>query len=263
VIVHGGPGGNNYAFERTIGPRLEQLTTVIYYEQRGCGRSEAPAEPEAYSLPLLVADLEALRQAWRQERIIPLGYSFGGEVALEYALAHPDRVSKLIVQAPGVGDADQIAYVQLAGFTLVAREEDKNAVQQILAADGSPQDRLAKVWQAVDRETVDRFLFHNRDAARLNRQLWQESGLVNTGQMERALARQPRSSPSLQERLPLVRVPTLVIVGLYDRNSGVDVNRDVATLIPHAALALFAQVVGAARTAIVGSWHDRQKARRA
>ncbi|HKO24077.1 MAG TPA: alpha/beta fold hydrolase, partial [Chloroflexota bacterium] len=117
VIIHGGPGGNNYAFERTIGPRLEQLTTVIYYEQRGCGRSEAPAEPEAYSLPLLVADLEALRQAWRQERIIPLGYSFGGEVALEYALAHPDRVSKLIVQAPGVGDADQIAYVQLAGFT--------------------------------------------------------------------------------------------------------------------------------------------------
>jgi proline iminopeptidase len=172
---------------------------------------------------------------------MPLGYSFGGEVALEYALTHPDRVSKLIVQAPWVGDSDQIAYVQLAGFTLVARGEVKHAVQQILAEDGSPQDRLAKVWQAVDRETVDRFLFHNRDAARLNRQLWQESGLVNTGQMERALARQPRSSPSLRERLPLVHVPTIVIVGLYDRNSGVDVNRDVATLIPQAELALFAQ----------------------
>jgi pimeloyl-ACP methyl ester carboxylesterase len=41
--------------------------------------------------------------------------------------------------------------------------------------------------------------------------------------------------------VPLVHVPTIVIVGLYDRNSGVDVNRDVATLIPQAELALFAQ----------------------
>jgi proline iminopeptidase len=149
-------------------------------------------------------------------------------------------VGTLIVQAPGVGDPDQIAHVQLAGFTLVARREVKHAVQQILAEDGSPQDRLARIWPAVDRETVDRFLFHNRAAARLNQQLWQESGLANTSQMERALAHQPRS-PTLRERLPLVRVPMLVIVGLYDRNSSVDVNRDVATLIPHAELTLRAQ----------------------
>jgi pimeloyl-ACP methyl ester carboxylesterase len=72
--------------ERDRPLRLEQFRTIIYYEQRGCGRSEAPADPDAYSLHLLVADLEALCQAWGQERIIALGYSFGGEVALEYAL---------------------------------------------------------------------------------------------------------------------------------------------------------------------------------
>lgn len=42
VIVHGGPGGNHYVFERTLGVRLEEYITVVYYEQRGCGRSDAP-----------------------------------------------------------------------------------------------------------------------------------------------------------------------------------------------------------------------------
>jgi len=65
---------------------------VVYYEQRGCGRSASPKDPRAYSLSLLVADLDELRDALGLERIVPLGCSFGAEPAAEYALAHPIRV---------------------------------------------------------------------------------------------------------------------------------------------------------------------------
>ena len=50
VVVHGGPGGNNYNFEQSPGPKLEKFATVIYYEQRGSGRSDAPADPKDYRL---------------------------------------------------------------------------------------------------------------------------------------------------------------------------------------------------------------------
>ena len=84
VIIHGGPGGNVYNFERTMGPKLETFATIIYYAQRGCGRSVPPQDPNAYSIPLLVSDLEMLRQKLGLVKMIPLGFSFGGELALEY-----------------------------------------------------------------------------------------------------------------------------------------------------------------------------------
>ena len=55
-------GGNHYVFERTLGLRLEENMTVVYYEQRGCGRSEAPQDDGEYSINTLVEDLEELRK---------------------------------------------------------------------------------------------------------------------------------------------------------------------------------------------------------
>jgi proline iminopeptidase len=57
LCLHGGPGGNHWVFERTVGPGLETARTVIYHEQRGSGRSDAPEGPSDYSVAGLVSDL--------------------------------------------------------------------------------------------------------------------------------------------------------------------------------------------------------------
>ncbi|PLT28108.1 alpha/beta fold hydrolase [Peribacillus deserti] len=54
ILIHGGPGGNHYTFERTAGPLLSKKRTVVYYEQRGCGRSEKPDWDEDYTIDLLI-----------------------------------------------------------------------------------------------------------------------------------------------------------------------------------------------------------------
>jgi proline iminopeptidase len=74
VVLHGGPGGTVYDFERIAGVRLEALTArpVLYYEQRGSGRSDPPGGG-AYSLPLLVDDLEQLRREFGIARMALLG----------------------------------------------------------------------------------------------------------------------------------------------------------------------------------------------
>lgn len=238
LILHGGPGGNVYNFERTIGPLLEAFATVLYFEQRGCGRSAAPVTPDAYSWPLLISDLERLLQELHLFQVIPLGFSFGGELALEFALAHPERVTRLIVQAPGVAMPGRTTATQLYGFEQVTFGMVRSRIHEILAGPESAEQKLAQVWGMAEPEDVDRFLFHQAHTARLNRQMWRESGLVNTGLMAKGLQATDGRLP-LIDRVKHLNAETLVLVGLYDRNSGVDANRDLSMRIPRARLVVF------------------------
>jgi proline iminopeptidase len=239
VIVHGGPGGNVYNFERIAGPQLEKFATVVYYEQRGSGRSTAPTDADAYSIPILVSDLEALREKLGFERIIPLGFSFGGELALEYALSHPERVERLILQCPSTGDWEKQRLVQINGFQSVADTETARQISRIAHGRETIEERWNQVWNAVDTPTVDRLLFHDQNAARINRNLWDESQLKNNGQMYRGLIKQPPAKETLMERARRIKTPTLILIGIYDRNVGVDAVRDLAGVIPTARLAVF------------------------
>jgi proline iminopeptidase len=236
VVLHGGPGGNHWNFERSAGAQLEKSTTVVYWEQRGCGRSEAPEDPNAYSIPLLVADLEALRERLGVPRIDVLGYSFGATLAAEYALAHPERVRRVVLQAPAELHSEALAWVQLQGFLAVSSGPVREQVQKLLVGEGSAQQRLERVWSAVDTQTVDRFLFESQERARWNREGWKASGLKNTGLMAKALLREPR--PALLPRAASLHAPTLVLIGLHDRNVGVDFARNLADVLPAGQLSV-------------------------
>lgn len=240
VIIHGGPGGNNYTFERTIGPYLEEYATIIYYEQRGSGRSEAPQDKEAYLIPLLISDLEILCKDLKLNKIIPLGFSFGGELALEFVLIHPDLVEKVIVQAPTTFcDAnDRISNIQLNGFLQIAKGNLKKEIKEIINSELNVNEKIDKVWEIVDTETIDKLLFHNREYAKQNRKLWEESGINNTDLMYKALKKQ-QNEVLLLERVAQINIPTLIFVGLYDRNVGIDLCRDFTSKIPNSKLIIF------------------------
>jgi pimeloyl-ACP methyl ester carboxylesterase len=99
IAIHGGPGNSSdYMIS------LEQLAsaelTVVNYDQRGTGQSTEPSE--GYTMDNYIADLEAVRQAVGAERVDLLGHSWGGLVALRYAVAHPQRVRSIILMGSGV-----------------------------------------------------------------------------------------------------------------------------------------------------------------
>jgi proline iminopeptidase len=98
VVLHGGPG----AHHDYLLPGFDALARgreLIYYDQRGGGRSAVPREtPVGWREH--VADLEALRQAWGLEQLTLAGYSWGGLLALLYATEHPKRVSRLALVSP-------------------------------------------------------------------------------------------------------------------------------------------------------------------
>jgi proline iminopeptidase len=93
IVLHGGPG----AHHDYLLPGFDALArdrTLIYYDQRGGGKSPVPREvPVGWREH--VADLETLREAWGLERLVIAGYSWGGLLAMLYATEYPDRVARM------------------------------------------------------------------------------------------------------------------------------------------------------------------------
>lgn len=235
-IVHGGPGGNNYSFERTIGPKLEAFATIIYYEQRGSGRSEAPKDQKDYALPTLINDLEVLRDSLGIQKMNLLGYSFGAELSLRYALVHPDRVEKLILSSPAeLSIANML--VQIQGFYTIGDSIMKNSIGNILKDTIPVQQKLSNIWNASNTEMVDKFLFLNPENAKKNRQLWKESKLTNTGLMAKVYMENAKGD--LVEKTTGLQIPTLLICGIYDKNGGLHTGISLKQVLPNSILKLY------------------------
>jgi proline iminopeptidase len=98
VVLHGGPGAHHdYLLPQY--DRLAEGRTLLYYDQRGGGRSPVPRDiPVGWREH--VADLEALRGYWELDRMTLLGYSWGGLLAVLYALEQPHSVERLALVSP-------------------------------------------------------------------------------------------------------------------------------------------------------------------
>jgi proline iminopeptidase len=101
VLMHGGPGADHLSLLSFR--RLADRHTLIWYDHRCNGRSDG-APVTSMTWDNLAADADALREELGLDRWAVLGHSFGGHVALEYALRYPERVSHLVLLDTG-GDS--------------------------------------------------------------------------------------------------------------------------------------------------------------
>ncbi len=140
VVLHGGPG----AHHDYLLPGFDALAinrTLIYYDQRGGGRSAVPREtPVGWREQ--VADLEDLRVIWGLERLTLAGYSWGGLLALLYALEHPDKVERLALVSPAPSwRAARVAFEErfAARSRAASIVEARNALQASGLRDTDPE----------------------------------------------------------------------------------------------------------------------------
>lgn len=99
VMVHGGPGNSLESIAPDLKP-LEQGRTLIYYDQRGGGRSTLVRERARLTLQRHVEDLETLRKHFGLEKLTLLGNSWGGLLVGAYIAAHPERVERAVLHDP-------------------------------------------------------------------------------------------------------------------------------------------------------------------
>ena len=129
IILHGGPG---FGF-RYLEPHLRFLSEkfkVIFFDQRGCGRSGGDGSTPV-SMEQLVDDIEYLRKTKGYERINLLGHSFGSILALEYARKYPEKCGSLAlisseylstVYWPRNADISRLSSDEKDAFNRIVRE---------------------------------------------------------------------------------------------------------------------------------------------
>jgi proline iminopeptidase len=102
VVLHGGPGFS-MAY---LAPDLEPLATrhvLLFYDQRGTGRSTLVTDSAALDAQRFADDVEAVRARFALDRLTLLGHSWGAGVAALYAARHPERIGRLLV-VDGISD---------------------------------------------------------------------------------------------------------------------------------------------------------------
>jgi pimeloyl-ACP methyl ester carboxylesterase len=199
VLVHGFACGiRSWDFQVTP---LSRTRRVVAYDVRGHGISGAPREARAYSQAISVADLEALLVHLGIRRAALCGLSMGGNIALNFALAHPERVSALVVADTGAGSDDTASWVS-----------DVQAFADTLEGDGME----AFADAACANPLFGRYIAQGPEAERRIRaclMTHRAHGIAHTAR--EVLARRP-TIYALEDGLRRLRVPTLLIVGEHD-----------------------------------------------
>ncbi|HEU4458481.1 MAG TPA: alpha/beta fold hydrolase [Methylibium sp.] len=200
-------------------PWLDALSkhhTYIRYDQRGCGLSDR--EVADYSLPSWVGDLSAVIDALQLPRVPILGMSQGGAVAIAYAVAHPERVSHLVLAgayARGSLRRDPSPAQQLEAHTLV---------NLIRVGWGSDNPAFREVF-------TRRFIKHGTPE---QLQWWTELMRITSSADAAARLLEAFHQVDVTELARQVRVPTLVLHARGDAAVPFEEGRLLASLIPGA-----------------------------
>jgi proline iminopeptidase len=99
IAIHGGPGVDLESIAADFVP-LAAHHVVIFYDQRGTGRSTLPADTARLGAEQQIADLDAIRQHFGLTRVTLIAHSYGPLLAATYALAHPSAVRRMVFFGP-------------------------------------------------------------------------------------------------------------------------------------------------------------------
>ena len=227
VVLHGGPGASH----DYLRPQFDALATgrtLLYYDQRGSGRSEVPRD-----VPLgwreHVADLAAIAGGAVSAPLTLLGFSWGGLLAILFALEHPELVARLALVAPA-GTYPEIRLEFEKTFAARQAAPEILEARAALSRSGLRERDPDAFWRRAFELSVAGYfkepsrasnLTPFRVAARAQQAVW------------RSL-----EGMDLRPRLREITAETLVLHGRYDPIP-LAASETLVSLLPHARLAVF------------------------
>jgi len=228
LLMHGGPGAD-HASMLTLRPCADRFT-LVFYDHRCNGRSEG-APVSSMTWENLTADADALRQMLGFDKWAVLGHSFGGEVALEYALRYPQSLSHLLL----LDTCGDTWWVQQNAPDILAKRGYSSATvktaQRFYNGQIEPNEFLPSMMRLA------RAYYHHPSPLLLAREIV-TVGMRTKSRPEAQIFAfsQLLKGWTVMDRLSEIKVPTLVLAGRDDFQFPPEHQAALAAGIPNAHL---------------------------
>ena len=223
LLFISGTGGDLRNRPSVFDSPLARQFEILAYDQRGLGQTSVPDGP--YTMGEYADDAAALVTSRQWDSCLVVGVSFGGMVAQELALRHPQLVKRLVLvcTSPGGAGGASIPFDELASLEGVAR-----ATRQIEMMDDRWDDARRKThadeWDLMVK-VMSEYLRDDKPSAEKSKGA--------------ALQLEARRHHDTWDRLPSIQCPTLICAGRYDGIAPPRNSERMAERIPGAELALF------------------------
>jgi proline iminopeptidase len=215
IMLHGGPGFDHTPFKQPVFAPLTGFAQVVYYDHRGNGRSDR-STPDRWNLDTWADDLQALCGVLGIDHPVVFGASFGGFVALNYALRHPGHPAKLVLSST----AAHISFARtFAAFERLGGDEARSIAERFWR---DPTDEDFEDYARVCLPLYTQRPQPPEVFARITRNLDVARHFRLSGGM----------GFDLRDDLHSIACPVLVMAGTLDPMVTIDDARDLAAALP-------------------------------
>jgi proline iminopeptidase len=227
-VLHGGPGGTHVGYKPHLTP-LTKYMQFVYIDNRGSGLSEK-GEPSSYTLENNVEDIEALRKYLGLEKIILLGQSYGGMVAMSYALKYQQHLEALILltTSPSFTFLEKAkTFIQEHG-----NEEQQEMADLLWRGAFSSDEELIRYYEVM----APLYQYSFNPAAPKTKPAF--PGKRSFEALNEGFGKFLRTF-DLRDNLHTISTPTLVIGGVHDWITPVEDSKLIASKLPNSELVIF------------------------
>ncbi len=212
LCLHGGPGASWDYFEP-----LEAIAAtgrrVIFYDQLGGGNSDEPHDPSMYTVDLYVEEVAVVRRALGLERVHILGQSWGGMLAMEYALTQPAGLVSLILADTAASLPQWVA--EMRRLVTELPPEVQQTLRKHIEAGTTDSPEYKQAYRVFSLRHICRLdprpdcwtRMASKPGDEVYHTMWGPSEIHVTGTLK---------DWDITSRLGEIRLPTLVLGGRYD-----------------------------------------------
>jgi 3-oxoadipate enol-lactonase len=221
LLFISGTGGDLRMKPNVFDGPLARSFDLLAYDQRGLGQSAKPDVP--YSMADYADDAAALMDSQGWDEALVIGVSFGGMVAQELVLRHPERVRRLVLActSPGGAGGSSFPFHEIEHLTGEARAKHLIPLSDVRRAEAWAAAHPEAYAQLVELGARDPFADEPGHAMGARRQL------------------EARARHDAWDRLPQIRCPVMIAAGRYDGLALPATQERLAARIPGASLRFF------------------------
>lgn len=212
LCLHGGPGGT-HEYLLSLGELGDDKVKVVMYDQLGVGSSEKPKDTSLFTIEYGAEEVEGFRKAMNLGKVHLFGSSYGGALALQYALKYQRNIKKLIIAGGLASVPETIAEMNRLKTTLPKDVQETLAKHEARWAFMNPE--YLKAVEVFYRNFVCRLPEWPDEVTRSLNDMSIPVYWTMNGPNEFTIIGNLKNW-DITARLPEIKVPTLVTVGRYD-----------------------------------------------